>query len=72
MKKEKLKFLLISIVIGLIGGIIAVFFLDLNVMCNFGLISYIPNCSNPITFVLLMVGTAIIIYLIWYILIPSV
>ena len=72
MKKEKLKLLLISIAVGLVVGVLAAFFLDLNVMCNFGLISYVPNCTNPVIFVLLMVGTATIIYLIWYILIPSV
>jgi|GEM_PF-6290465 len=45
-----------------IGGGISALYPDLSWFCQYGLISYVPNCSNHIVYPLLMVFTAVVIY----------
>jgi basic membrane lipoprotein Med (substrate-binding protein (PBP1-ABC) superfamily) len=60
-----MKLLIASMVFGFIFGATAALFLgDLTWACSFGLISFIPACTNPLVFSFLIAFTAGICYIV--------
>jgi hypothetical protein len=63
--KFSLKFLLIAAAIGfVVSSIISLIVTDLSWFCKYGLISLIPQCTNPYAYVLILTLGAIFTYLV--------